>query len=199
MRMGGVRVGAAGLLVAAGLVLAGCTGSAPEPGVTGSPTVDPTPAVSASPSPSVPVKPERPDAMKRDDAKGAAAAAEYFLSLYAYTKATGDTTEWDAMSHRLCDFCRTVRIATEEMASRDESYTGGEVTLDVIKTYLMDEVTGIYPLDGRLDQASATVRDAQGQVITTTDGAVVERRIEMGIRDNKWVVVTVAPLPEANQ
>ncbi len=43
--------------------------------------------------------------MEREDAEGAAAAAEYFIELYPYVMATGDTEEFEAMSHRACGFC----------------------------------------------------------------------------------------------
>jgi hypothetical protein len=198
--MAGAKMRMAGLVVAVGLALSGCTGSTPDPDVSAVPTGDPTPAVSASasPTPSVPAKPERPDAMKRDDAEGAAAAAEYFVSLYAYMKATGDTEEWDAMSHRACGFCKTATDHANKIAADGEGYTGGELSMEVTQVYLRDELTGIYPLDVRLVQAPFEIRDRAGKVLESSDGEVLTRRVEMGRKGGEWVVVTVAPIPDGD-
>lgn len=196
--MDGAAMRIAGLVLAAGLALSACTGAKPDPEVSAGPTGDPTPTASASPSPPVPTKPERPEAMEREDAEGAAAAAEYFLSLYAYTKATGDTEEWDAMSHRTCGFCETATEHAAEIAANHENYSGGELSMDVTQVYLKDELTGIYPLDIRLSQAPFEIRDRAGEAIESSDGEVLNRRVEMGRRDSNWVVVTVAPIPDGN-
>lgn len=198
--MDGVAMRVAGLVLAVGLALSACTGATPDPEVTTDPTGDPTPTptASASPSPSAPTKPERPEAMEREDAKGAAAAAEYFLSLYAYTKMTGDTEEWDAMSHQTCGFCKTAKDHAAEIAANQEEYSGGELSVDVTQVYVKDELTGIHPLDVRLSQAPFEIRDRAGTAIESSEGEVLDRRVEMGRRDDKWVVVTVAPIPDGN-
>ncbi|MFC4631783.1 DUF6318 family protein [Promicromonospora alba] len=197
-RMDGAVMRIAGLVLAAGLALSACTGANPDPEVSAGPTGDPTPTASASPSPSVPTKPERPEAMEREDAEGAAAAAEYFLSLYAYTKATGDTEEWDAMSHQTCGFCEMAKVHATEIAANQERYSGGGLSVDVTQMYLKDELTGIYPLDVRLSQAPFEIRDRAGERIESSDGEVLDRRVEMGRRGDKWIVVTVAPIPDGN-
>jgi len=53
--------------------------------------------------------------MSQPSADGAAAAAGYFMSLYAYANATGELSEWDAMSAPGCTFCAGVR---EDVESR---------------------------------------------------------------------------------
>lgn len=116
---------AAAALALSGLV-AGCSGAEdPEPA-----TPEPTPvtsAPSASPSPSPSAegvdKPERPAAMDQHDADGAAAAAEYFIELYDYVMRTGDTSEWEAMSHGTCGFCSDAisqanRLQSEQATDR---------------------------------------------------------------------------------
>ncbi|MFC8796264.1 DUF6318 family protein [Promicromonospora sp. NPDC057138] len=155
----------------------------------------PVASESASPTPSAPAKPERPEAMKRDDAEGAAAAAEYFLSLYAYTRSTGDTKDWDAMSHRACDFCKDGSNRAKEMAANGESLRGGGLEVEILQAYQRDDLTGIYPLDARVTQQAYETRDAGGDVTDSGEREVVDRRIEMGRRDGDWVVVTIAPIP----
>lgn len=195
--MDGVAMRVAGLVLAVGLALSACTGATPDPEVTTDPTGDPMPTASASPSPSAPIKPERPEAMEREDAKGAAAAAEYFLSLYAYTRSTGDTQDWDVMSHNACGFCTDGSDRAREMAARGETLVGGGLEVHILQTYLRDDLTGIYPLDARVTQEPYETRDANGRVIDSGDREVVDRRIEMGRRNGDWVVVTIAQIPGA--
>jgi hypothetical protein len=137
--------------------------------------------------------------MERDDAEGAAAAAEYFLSLYAYTRSTGDTRQWEAMSHRSCKFCRDGSDRAKEMTANGESLKGGGLKAQILQIYLRDDLTGIYPLDARITQEPYETRDAEGNVIDSGEREVVDRRIEMGRRDGEWVVVTIAQIPGADQ
>jgi hypothetical protein len=199
--MGGATMRMAGLVVAVGLVLSGCTGSTPDPDVAGSSTREPTPGVSASasPTPSVPAKPERPDAMKRDDAEGAAAAAEYFIELYPYVMATGDTEEFEAMSHRACGFCEDALEQATKIEDGGWAYVGGESTLSVTQIYRRDDLTGIFPLDAEISQESSRITGRNGEELYSVESKMFDRRVEMGRRNGEWVVVTVAPVPAVDQ
>ncbi len=155
---------AIGVIATAGLALSACTGSPPDPEASVSPSNDPTPAVTASPSPEAPAKPERPEAMKRKDAEGAAAAAEYFIELYPYVMSTGDTEEFEAMSHRACGFCAELAQQALAIQEEGETFLGGTTKVQITKTYKRDEVTGIYPFDSKITQARSqrTMRSTQG-------------------------------------
>lgn len=190
---------AIGLIVTTGLALSACTGSPPDPEASASSADEPTPVASASPSPTAPAKPERPEAMNRKDAEGAAAAAEYFIELYPYVMATGDIEEFESMSHRACGFCED---ALEQARAIDESawvYTGGESSVSVTQIYLRDGVTGIFPIDVEISQKSSRVEDRGGEEIYSVESKAFDRRVEVGRRGGEWVVVTVAPVPKANQ
>ncbi|MEV0892997.1 DUF6318 family protein [Promicromonospora sp. NPDC050262] len=193
--MSGMVMRAVGLIVTAGLALTACTGSPRDPDVSASPTGVPTPAASASPSPSSPAKPERPEAMKRTDAKGAAAAAEYFIELYPYVMATGDTEEFEAMSHRACGFCGDALEQAKSIQARHETWTGGEIHSILLETYERDAVTGIFPLDLEVEQAAAQIADSEG--VTVFEGADEHStyRVEVGRQDSAWVIVEIAPGP----
>jgi len=195
--MDGAAMRIAGLVLAAGLALSACTGVTPEPEVSTGPTGDPTPTASASPSPSpsVPTKPERPEAMEREDAEGAAAAAEYFIELYPYVMATGDTEEFEAMSHRACGFCDDALEQARQIEEGGWRYTGGGSTLSVTQTYERDDLTGIYPLDVEISQESSEISENDGTKLDSIESKVFDRRVEMGLRRGEWVVVTVAPIP----
>ncbi|MFD6443656.1 DUF6318 family protein [Promicromonospora sp. NPDC060204] len=193
--MSGMVMRAAGLIVTAGLALTGCTGSPPDPDVSSAPSGVSTPAASASPSPSLPAKPERPEAMKRKDAEGAAAAAKYFIELYPYVMATGDTEEFEAMSHRACGFCAELAGQARAIQDEGETFRGGVTTVQIITEYKRDEVTGIYPFDSRIVQEAQLITAADGGVVLDADREVLERRIEVGRSDGDWVMVAVAPIP----
>ncbi|MEU4385984.1 DUF6318 family protein [Promicromonospora sp. NPDC023805] len=197
--MDGAAMRIAGLALAAGLALSACTGAAPDPEVATSPTGDPTPTASASPSPSpsVPTKPERPKAMEREDAKGAAAAAEYFIELYPYVMATGDTEEFEAMSHRACGFCEQALRDTGRIQARDQGFVGGTTEVKVLDQYVRDDLTGIYPLDVEVSQDASTTLDPAGSVVASAESQTSVHRIEMGRKDDRWVVVAIAPRPES--
>lgn len=197
--MDGAAMRIAGLVLAAGLALSACTGATPDPEVSTGPTGDPTPTASASPFPSVLTKPERPEAMAREDAEGAAAAAEYFIELYPYVMATGDTEEFEAMSHRACGFCDELSAQASEIQEAKETFVGGETSVEITKEYKRDEVTGIYPFDSRITQEAQTITAADGHIVLDADQEVLDRRIEIGRRDGEWVMVTVAPIPELGQ
>jgi hypothetical protein len=134
--------------------------------------------------------------MDKHDAEGAAAAAEYFLSLYEYTKVTGDTAEWAEMSHRACTFCQTVLERTAEIRKKKLTIDGGEVSSRLVETYRRDALTGIYPLDLEVTQQASTTTHPDGSVESSAKKQTALMRVEMGLRDGNWVVVTVAPKPE---
>jgi len=99
-------------VVAGGLLAAACSNADGEevPTVASTPQVSATttpepPSESPAPGPTPWPEPTRPPAMERDDREGAKAAAEYFLALYPYVFATGELSQWKAMSDPACQFC----------------------------------------------------------------------------------------------
>jgi hypothetical protein len=186
--------------VALGLVavlLAGCSGSkdpAPAPPPV---TADEGPSPSPTPTPTGPVKPERPAAMDTDDAEGAAAAAEYYIELYPYVMTTGDTSEWEAMSHAECGSCSTLMGDATSMAARKDVLTGGEITATVDDPgyYVRDDQTGIYPFDVRVEQAAMTISDESGAELFSSGPSTDLRRVEMGRYQGSWIVVGIVEVP----
>lgn len=190
---------AAAVLALTGLV-AGCSGgedpvepAAPEP----TPTAT-APSASPSPSPSAEGedKPERPAAMEKHDAEGAAAAAEYFLSLYNYTKDSGDTTEWQSMSHEACYFCQNVLDRAAQIHDAELTIEGGDLSFEVLQVYRRDSATGLFPLDVEVTQEASKTARPDGSVESETAKQTGVMRVELGLREGTWVVVTVAPTSE---
>ena len=62
-------------------------------------------------------KPERPAGMDEFTVEGAVATGEHYLSLYPYMYATGDLSDWQAMSTPDCGFCNNVINNVTELHS----------------------------------------------------------------------------------
>jgi hypothetical protein len=131
MALGEGRQSVAGglMMVAVAALLAACTAKAePQPSPEPSATTT-SPSASQEPTdlerPTI-EKPTQPDAMRRDDVAGAEAAAQYFLQLYPYVYATGELSEWQAMSHPECIFCQSVDEDVTELFHSGGYATGGQ-------------------------------------------------------------------------
>ena len=128
------------------LVLSGCSPAegeeTPTPPVSQSPTTEPAgdaggdedasgaedPGEDPSQPPEVDA-PERPAEMDEESVDGAIAAAKYFMELYPYIYATGDLTEWDALSDEGCRFCDTASDGATALHADRGYATGGEVEI----------------------------------------------------------------------
>ncbi|GAA1860872.1 DUF6318 family protein [Myceligenerans crystallogenes] len=179
------------------LALAGCTGEpTPSPEPTGSGTTTPatsTPSGDASATPEV-QKPDRPQAMERDDARGAAAAAEYFIELYPYVMATADTAEFEAMSHEACGFCDGVLKDARAISAAGNRFVGGDTQAEIKQIYDPDAPTSAWPLDLTVTQSSSKVEDETGAEVSTADARDGDVRVEIGLRDGSWVVLGITEI-----
>lgn len=192
------RVLGLGAVVTVGLVVGGCTAEdpvEPEPSTSTAESPEVTEEPEPTPTETGPVKPERPAAMEQEDAEGAAAAAEYYLELYPYVMATGDTAEWEAMSHEACDGCRGLIDDASLRESDGDVFLGGELAATTGEMYARDELTGIFPLDVVVEQGTTQIMSTAGETYLSQQPSTYERRVEMGIRDGQWVVVTLAEVP----
>lgn len=191
---------AVGALVATSLLVAGCTGeepAEPETSTTTTAEAEPTETPEPTPTETGPAKPERPAAMEQEDAEGAASAAEYFIELYPYVMSTGDTAEWESMSLETCAPCTGFIEQASTIASRGDVFEGGVIAAEVVEPgrYIRDEVTGVFPLDVTYTQEPMTISSSAGEELFTSERTSSERRVEMGLRDGEWVVVTIAEIP----
>jgi len=189
---------ATSIATAAALALAACDGGdtpaspSPEPSASSA-------APSASPSPSatsVVVPPERPKAMDDDGPAGAEAAAVYFLELDDYIMKTGDTAEWEAMSHKSCKHCAARLDQARQISEQGDVFTGGERTASVLHTYEQDAATGIWPLDVHVEEKASRITDASGDVLLDNKAQAKNLRVELARKGDKWTVIGVAGIPE---
>jgi hypothetical protein len=182
----------------AALCVSGCTGREPEvaePSGTPSGTVNPVPSQTAvptpTPSPDVPAPPDPPADLARTDEVGAMAAAEHFVSLYAYTMQTGDTGHWSAMSAESCGFCIRIRDDAERMAANGDSYEGGAITLSNLTVSPLDEATAAYPVDASFTQTPVRHTAKDGSVLTETDGDSGVVLIDVTNAGGQWRILSV--------
>lgn len=181
--------------------LIGCTGN-PDPDPTPAPGINtPSASPSAAPTESGPAdteveKPKRPAAMDREDADGAAAAAEYFLSLRSYMMATGDIMDWRSLSYKTCQFCSEDLKQAEQIQERRDRFTGGRIDAEVLKVYDPDPLTGILPMDVRMKESSTHIFDSQGKEIFSAPESVETNRVEMAFEGDTWLVIEIASIPK---
>ncbi len=155
------------------LAIAGCTGDSEDPPTTPSPTspaASPSETASPTPTPDAAAPPERPD-MSQVDAATAEAVATYFLELYPYVYATGDLTEWKALSHPECIFCASVISNVEEMVAKGNSASGGNITANITAAELSP---GTFAISGSVDQEAGVEYDGDGSAIGESSGGSYE-------------------------
>jgi len=124
--------------------------------------------------------------MDTPSAEGAAAAAAYFMSLYGYTWATGDTSLWDDLSAATCTFCSAVRDDVE--AARAQGLHDSGSVIEVVEsrgTEIDPEVW--YSADLRVVQGPSTRRDSDGTLVSESDGGAFEMAVELSWADG-WQV-----------
>ncbi|PJJ74365.1 hypothetical protein CLV28_1861 [Sediminihabitans luteus] len=155
-------------------------------------TVTPTPAATPTATGTA-VKPVRPADLDRTDARGAEAAATYFLELYPYVMATGDTAEWDAMTfEKTCEFCTKISDAALAYSAGGKSVTGGDVHLGAVERLSKDSLTGIYPVRVNIRQDDSTLLDSSGSTIQVLEGISSTLIVETVRDDTGWLVAAVS-------
>ncbi|KLN34445.1 hypothetical protein FB00_12180 [Cellulosimicrobium funkei] len=184
-----------GAVVAVGSVVAGCTGGGdPGPSPTVEEPVVTSPSETPEPTPTEtgPAKPERPAAMERDDVEGAAAAAEYFLELYPYVMATGDTVEWDAMTWtETCTFCTSVSQDAATVQDQAETFTGAQISVSNPDVGAFDDFLGGYPIIFDFEQTPHRRVAQDGTVVSEDDGDAGRLQIDVLNREGAWLVLAV--------
>ncbi|MBX9245512.1 hypothetical protein ICW40_11935 [Actinotalea ferrariae] len=177
----------AGLCAVVGL--AACTPEATEPTPTVSPAGTTTP--SASPTPTTPpegIAPERPAELAEVSVAGAEAAARYFLQLYPYVYATGDLTEWRALSHPECTFCASVVSNVEAQVAAGNVNRGS--LIDVLEIAAAEITPGRFGVNAVITEAPSRELDPDGNVVSeqpspiTYDAVFALQHLQAG-----WVVL----------
>ncbi len=82
--------------------------------------------------------------MERSDEVGAAAAAGYFMELFAYVMQTGDLEEWDRISAQDCGFCQNTRERIVDVYGDGGRFSGGELRAGTVEHLGYDAVLGVH-------------------------------------------------------
>ncbi len=135
--------------------------------------------------------------MSTMDGKGAAAAAAYFIELYGYVLQTGDLTEWNAMSFANCQFCSSTAQYVRSVYDAGGSFTGGDMTAEVVTVHELDGFIGGYPVDLRTTQAATEERDATGTRTSSMDAETNTARFATVYYKGTWTIAAVARLVDA--
>ena len=188
MRRGTLRTVAA---TATLCVLAGCTGDPADPPTT-PPATTATPSPSATPrptpTPDAATPPQRPD-MSHVDAQTAEAVATYFLQLYPYVYASGDLTEWRALSHPDCIFCASVTTNVEEMVAAGEHWVGGGTTITSCDA--LAEVTDAFNITATTAEEPSSRVSRGGVTLENTVGGESTLHLVVTARESQWLVRAV--------
>jgi len=123
--------------------------------------------------------------MSQPSADGAAAAAGYFMSLYAYVLATGDLTEWDAMSGAACDFCANTRTQVDALHGAGSRSLGGITVLAATAEDLGSNSWYSARLTVRIEASSDI--DVNGKVVGTNGGGTYDVDLAMTWAD-RWTI-----------
>lgn len=129
-------------------------------------------------------------------------AATYFIDLFNYALASGDTSEWRALTDPACEFCTRLADHIEGAYADGGHIEGGQVS--VSKATLVVSDHGIYEIQHTYSQAAARLLNADGTERSTTDansGYVIFAVISTGpVADPGWRLTYTRsfdhPLPE---
>ncbi|MDO4242732.1 MAG: DUF6318 family protein [Actinomyces sp.] len=134
-------------------------------------------------------KPEHPGGWGEEGMNGAVAAAIYFMSLYPYVYATGDLTDWEAMSDDACIFCNSV-IADVRALHADGGWMDPwtQTVISVVYAPPADE-QGIHRVDVTASAEASTAHDGRGKVTREYD-AIDSQTIFLTLTmiDGQWII-----------
>ena len=177
--------GVVGVLIAFALgvgMLSACDdGASPEPSPDTSSsaevdTPEPTADYTIPPRPQDVRKPEEPE-LTAIDIDNAYELARYYLDLYPYVKATGDTAEWEKYAHPECEYCATVIEAAEV---ENESGAWAEFKLGIVDDAVFTSTGDIdFRIDFLVDRDEIVFYGPEGEV--RTDPA--EHSVVIGLKE----------------
>lgn len=128
----------------------------------------------------------------------AVAVAEYFTLLYPYVYATGDLSEWTALSHPECNFCASVNANVSDIFSKGQHSEGGKTKVLARDAVEISPGASYTATIDFTEDASSTV-DASGVVVEDFPGQTTNRSTLVVLwADDAWLIrgVDVEDLPQ---
>ena len=189
----------AAVAVCAAVALSGCDGGGEDPTADPTTTAEPTTEeptseepTSEAPEPPEVESPTPAPETQTDDHVGAIWAARYFLDLYAYMRATGDTASFEAMSAPECQFCESAVDNAREIHDAGGWVEGGGLLFDI------NEATVEYPTADEPNYFVRFTATEEPSVIygredtpEDKDGATFDVAVALRVVDGKFVVYGV--------
>lgn len=132
--------------------------------------------------------------MATNDEAGAVALAEYFITdLYQYTFATGDATEWSAISDDGCNFCNSILAKVEEMAAAEEHASSEPTVVESSEVVELIEGTR-YGVTLVIQQGASRRLNAAGETTGTSDSGRYTVNYALGW-NGEWSILAVDATP----
>jgi hypothetical protein len=128
--------------------------------------------------------------------ENAQAVADYFLHLHPYVYATGDLSEWTALTHPDCIFCHSVINEVNSIRQVGQTMRGGVVTTSEPRV-LEPNPGRAYEVNFRVDFSPADVFDSTGAVVQSNPSSTGTIDMLLIWEDGRWVVREVTPTQDA--
>jgi hypothetical protein len=130
--------------------------------------------------------------MDTGDEAGAAAAATYFMQLFAYVLHTGDVGEWDAVTATDCGFCAKVRADVSRVYGGGGSFSGGELATDQAEVLGSDPTLGGFGVALGYEVSEGAELDAGGGVVELKPSERGMAVVDTVFGAHGWVLVGVS-------
>ena len=127
--------------------------------------------------------------MDTGDEAGAAAAAAYFMQLFAYVLHTGDLDRWDAVSTTDCGFCGSVRADVTRVYTNGGRFSGGELTTAPAEVLGTDRALGGYGVGIRYEMSEGAELDVSGGVVEAKPTERGQAVVDTVFGATGWVLV----------
>jgi len=124
--------------------------------------------------------------MDQVNAAGAEAVAAYFLNLYPYVYATNDLTEWKALSHAECVFCKSVIDNVEKQVAAGTRTEARLVTTERIDTVPIS--SGLFSVRMVASQQAAVVRGNDGSTVKETGSSRFGLDVAVLSTGSGWII-----------
>ncbi len=186
------------VLVGTVVSVGACTGDRPEPGPPPA-TVTATsaqPTASPSPTPTTPAEPTKPASWTTGSDDAAVEAAAYFMDLYNYVIATGDLTEWDALSDPACEFCANTRDDVAAVYTHGGRYEGGQLTADEATLVGYSTTLHIHAVQLTYDTQATSEFTPDGTLVSSYEPESGYVIVDVGFTGDRWMLVAAAARDE---
>ncbi|WP_126412065.1 DUF6318 family protein [Actinomyces slackii] len=132
--------------------------------------------------------PVMPELATYNTPEGRGAAAEYFAALFPYVYATGDLTEWKAMSEEGCKYCQAVIDQVETLHAKGGWVDPWEMTITDTTIYVQNEGYDYAAVEVTIDQPAGLQHNGDGTTKSYDAKPVTVLHLSMRWNGERWTV-----------